>query len=284
MITSSLKLFMLSLVFVGFTAYAQEYKSYSYLGLQQNFGKLVNPYTNGSLESFEEKMHFGTLDFATEGMDKNFFIRFETDFFGVIPDYLLKAMNKNNTRLIYGAGMKGFREEYNQVQGQYEFNASFSDWDVLGGNISYGYKYVFLGGNFAWSNTTLKAYQTVSATKVNEQDPPDFKSFNTMGNFTYGINAVIGNNNPEKPIRLIIAYDWMLMRDYTEKWRSDLGTRTTFDLQANLPGMLRDGKWGLFGAISYRMHNITYPLQENGTEYNQDFSSSILSLRLGISW
>lgn len=275
---------MISLSFITLTGFSQEYKSYGYLGLQQNFGKVIGAYTNGNLEIFEERMHVGTLEFATEGMDKNFFIRFKTDFFGVIPDFLIKAMSKNNTRLIYGAGMKGFREEYNQVPGQYEFNASFSDWDVLGGNISYGYKYVFLGGNFAWANTTLKAYESLSSTKIRDQDPPDFKSFNTNGNFTYGVNAVIGNNNPIKPIRLIIAYDWMLMRDYSEKWRNDLGTRTSFDLQATLPGMFRDGKYGLYGAVSYRMHDISYVLLEDGLEYVHNFSSSILALRFGVSW
>jgi hypothetical protein len=275
-------LLVASLLFVSVNA--QEYKAHNYLGLQQSFGTLQNPYTNGNLDAFEEKFRVGVLEYATEGMDKNFFIRFKTDFFGVIPDYLIKAINKSNRSLIYGARMDGFLEEYNQIQTQYEFNASFSDWDVLGGNIAYGYKYLFVGGNFAWVNTTLKAYESVSNIKIKEQDPPDFHSFNSMGNFTYGLNAVLANNNPEKPIRLLVAYDWMLMRDYNRKWRSDLGTRTTVDLQANFPGLLRDGKWGIYGAASYRMHDITYPLSHDAVEYTQDFSSSIISFRAGISW
>lgn len=263
---------------------AQEYKAYNYLGLRSSFGTLSNPYTNNALESFEEKMKVTILDFSTEGMDQNFFVRFNVDFFGVIPDYIIKAVNKNNRKLINGALMKEFYDEYNQVEAQYDFNASFSDWDVMGLNLAYGYKYLFAGGNVAWNNTTLKAYQSVTHIKIKEQTPPDFHSFNTKGNFTYGVNLVLSNNNPEKPIRFIWAYDWFLMRDYNTKWRSDLGTRMNFDLQANFPAMLNKDKWGIYGGLNYRMHDINYPLSADAVELTQHFTSSVFSVRAGISW
>ncbi len=263
---------------------AQQYKSYTYLALQRNFGSIENAYTNAQKDNFSEKIGITMLEWGAEGMDRNFFVSFKTHFFGVIPDYIIRAMNKNNRGLIYGESLDNFYDEYNKVQKQYDYNASFVDFDVLGGNISYGYKYVFAGVNFAWAATTLKAYESVSNTKIKQQTPPNFYSFNTDGNFTYGLNIVFHNGNPEKPIRLICAYDWMLMRDYYNKWHSDLGNRLNFDLQANLPWKINKDKWGLYVGAIYRTHNITYGLPNVNSSETQKFTSSIFSLRMGINW
>jgi len=273
-----------ALVFIVSAASSQEYVAHTYLGLRRNMGTLTNGYTNAALKGSTEKIGINILEFSTEGMDKNFFIRFNTDFFGVIPDYIIKAMNKKNTAGIYGESLDNFREEYNQIQGQYEYNASFGDWDVLGGNISYGYKYVFAGVNFAWAATVLGAYQSVSNIKIIKQAPPDFYSFNTDGNFSYGLNMVFGNNNPQKPIRLIAAYDLMLMRDYYDKWINNKGNRLNFDLQGNWPAKKKKKKWGIYGALSYRIYDIQYAVSDNGVELNQDFNASIFAVRAGISW
>jgi len=276
----------LSIAFLSLSLFAisQEYVANTYLGLRRNFGSINNGYTNGVLKESNEKVGFNIIEFSTEGMDKNFFIRFNTDFFGVLPDYMFKALNKKNTATVHGESLDNFRKEYNQTERQYEYNASFSDWDVLAGNISYGYKYFFAGGNFAWSFTGLKAYQSVTNIKIIGQAPPDFYSFNTDGNFSYGLNVVGGNNNPVKPIRLIIAYDWLLMRDYYEKWHGDKGTRLSFDLQGNWPEKFNKDKWGLYAALTYRMYDVDYIVSVNGLESTQVFHGSLMSVRAGISW
>ncbi len=266
------------------TAYSQEYAAHTYLGIRRNFGTLTNGYTNAGLKGSTEKIGINILEFSTEGMDKNHFVRFNTDFFGIFPDYIIKAMSKKNTATIHGESLDNFREEYNQIPGQYEYNASFNDWDVLGGNISYGYKYVFAGVNFAWASTGLGAYQSVSNIKIKKQAPPDFYSFNTDGNFSYGLNMVFGNNKPEKPIRLIAAYDLMLMRDANNNWIGNKGNRLNFDLQGNWPAKFNKDKWGIYAALSYRIYDIQYVVSDNGVLLNQDFSASIFALRAGISW
>jgi hypothetical protein len=141
-----------------------------------------------------------------------------------------------------------------------------------------------VGVNFAWAVTSLEAYESVTHIKVKGQSPPNFFSFNTDGNFTYGLNLVFHNDKPEKPIRLICAYDWMLMRDYNNKWHGDLGTRLSFDLQANLPWKINKGKWGLYVGAAYRTHDITYEFNNNGVSDSQNFKSSLSSLRLGVNW
>ncbi|MFM7021331.1 MAG: hypothetical protein ACKOXB_00005 [Flavobacteriales bacterium] len=282
----TIRLFLVILFSVGYVAQAlgQEYVAKYYLGIQRNFGSLTNPYTNAQKESFTEGMGITLLEFGAEGMDKNFFVSAKSHFFGVIPDYIVRAVNKNNVGTIYGESLENFHAEYNTVKKQYDYNASFSDWDVLGGNIAYGYKYAFAGVNFAWAATTLKAYESVSNIKIKDQKPANFFSFNTEGNFTYGLNLVFSNNKPENPIRLICAYDWLLMRDYNRKWQADMGTRLSFDLQGNLPWKFHDDKWQLYIGAAYRSHNINYTYKDNGVEGIQQFKSSIASLRLGLLW
>jgi len=278
----------LFIALISITTKAQEYKSFTYLGLQRNFGTLTNPYTNAQKESFSEKIGISLLEWGAEGMDKNFYVNFKTHFFGVIPDYICRALNKNNVSTIYGESLENFHTEYNTVKKQYDYNASFQDWDVLGGNIAYGYKYAFVGVNFAWAATTLKAYESISNIKIKNQSPPNFYSFNTDGNFSYGLNFVLGNNKPEKPIRLICAYDWMLMRDLNNKWVGDKGTRLTLDLQGNLPWHFAYGKkkkeMGIYVGAVYRSHNINYAYMDNGVEGSQVFTSAIYSLRVGLTW
>lgn len=266
-------------------SYAQEYTSHQYVGLRHAFGTLQNPYTNGSLKDFTEKMNVTMLEYSIEGMDKNLYVNFKTDFFGIIPDYLIKALNKKNRKLIYGALMEEFHNEYNANPQQYEFNASFSDWDVMSANISYGYKYIFAGVNFAWANTSIDAYQSVSNIKITKQEPANYFGFNERGNFTFGGNIVLWNNSTQAPIRLICAYDLLLMRDYSEKWTTDMGNRLSFDLQATIPFRKdSDNKKAIYVGATYRMYDIDYKLSVNSVEFSKDFTANIASIKLGYSW
>lgn len=273
------------LLLISTFSFGQNYKSFSYLGLRSHFGSLTNPYTNGSLADFNETIKYNVLEYGVEGMDKNFYVNFKTDFFGVIPDYIIKAFNKNNRKQIYGAYLENFNKEYNKIPQQYEFNACFSDWDVMALNIAYGYKYAFLGVNAAWSATTVDAYQSVSNLKIKKQEPANYYGFNERGNFSYGLNATFWNNSTEKPIRLICSYDWLLMRDYTEKWRSDFASRMTFDLQATYPIKKKDDKTkNIYLGLMFRKHTIDFPLNYNAKEYTKTFTSSITSIKIGYSW
>lgn len=278
----------LHFIFVFVQGFSQEYKTHSVIGIKTEFGILNNPYTNGNLDNTKEKVSpIPMLEFGIEGMDKNFYVNFKTDFIGLIPDYIAKALNKSNRKALYGALMSDFRTQYNKVPQQYEFNASFTDFDVLGGNISFGYKYLFAGVNVSWASTTIDAYQSVTNTKITKQEPANYYGFNERGNFTYGFNIIGWNNSTKFPVRLICACDFMLMRDYNEKWRSDMGNRLTFDLQGKIPFNFKndsDKKRGIYIGAIYKSYDINYLLSVNAVEMSKNFTASLFALKLGYSW
>lgn len=279
------KFIVLTLIANSVFSIAQDYVGHMYIGFQGNFGKITNHFTNNNRDNFEDKISIGLLEFGAEGMADNVFVSFKTHFLGVLPDYMFKALNKNNRAQIYGETLESFYDEYNTVPQQYDYNASFSDWDVLGGSLSYGKKYVFGGVNFAWASTNIKAYQSVNNIKILKQKPAGYYGFNSLGNFTYGANIVLTNGNPDNPIRLICAYDWMMMRIYGDNsWDLNAGNRLSFDLQGNLPFRFFKDKLGAYLGAAYRSHNIDWKANINGVEFDENFKSGIFSFRLGVFW
>lgn len=274
-----------TLLFLACFVSAQEYKAHYSVGYKRTFGTLTNPYANMALTEIKEKTAYGQLTFGAEGMDERFFISFRTDFLGLLPDYLFKALNKNNTALPLGDAMKEFDTRYNTIPRQYPYAATFSDWDVLGGTLAYGYKYAFLGANFFWSNTSLNAYEVVSNTKVRELKPADFRSFNSKATFTYGVNLVVGNNIPENPLRLIVGYNWMIIRDYNDAWTFNNGNRFELDLKWTLPFRFKkEGRSGVYVGSNYRRYTIRYavPSVLPNNENTQTFKAGLFSLEAGV--
>jgi len=145
-------------IFLCSASSAQPYTSHAYVGTKSAFGLLYNPYTNSSLKDVNERMNLiNMIEIGAEGMDYRFYVNFKSDVVGLLPDYLFMMADKNNRRTVYGTLLKEFNSTYNRLQ-QQDYHASFSDFDVMGGNFSLGYKYIYFGGNLAWAFTTIQAY------------------------------------------------------------------------------------------------------------------------------